>query len=107
LVEQRCRLTGVQNVKHLRASHIKPWKDSSDAEKIDGNNGLLLSPHVDHLFDRGFISFKNNGDLLISKELSTTVLNQWSLSSIRNVGSFNNRQLQFIDFHRDVVFRAI
>jgi hypothetical protein len=106
LIEHRCRLTGVQNIKHLRASHIKPWKDSSDVEKIDGNNGLLLSPHVDHLFDRGYISFKNSGDLIISKEVNQVVLNQWSLSSIRNVGSFNTRQSEFLDFHRDVVFKA-
>jgi putative restriction endonuclease len=106
LVEHRCRLTGVENIKHLRASHIKPWKDSSDQEKIDGNNGLLLSPHVDHLFDRGFISFKNSGDLLVSKELNTLVLNQWSLASIKNVGEFNSRQAGYMEFHRDIVFKA-
>jgi hypothetical protein len=106
LIEHRCRLTGVENIKHLRASHIKPWKASDDSEKIDGSNGLLLSPHVDHLFDRGFITFKNTGDLIISKELNPTVLNQWSLSSIENVGAFNPRQAAFMEFHRDVVFKA-
>lgn len=106
LIEHRCRLTGVENIKHLRASHIKPWKASDDSEKIDGNNGLLLSPHVDHLFDRGFITFKNTGDLIISKELNPIVLNQWSLSSIENVGAFNPRQAAFMEFHRDEVFKA-
>ena len=70
LIEKSCRLTGVQNKKHLRASHIKPWKDSNDSEKVDGNNGLLLSPHVDHLFDQGYITFQNSGNLVISKELN-------------------------------------
>lgn len=106
LIEHSCRLTGVSNMKHLRASHIKPWKASSDSEKIDGNNGLLLSPHVDHLFDRGFITFKNSGDLIISKELSATVLDQWSLESVTNVGTFNKRQADFLEFHRDQVFKA-
>jgi len=106
LVEHSCRLTGVENIKHLRASHIKPWKDSSGVEKIDGNNGLLLSPHVDHLFDRGFISFKNSGDLIFSNQLNPLVLNQWSLTHKLNVGSFNLRQSEFLEFHRDVVFRA-
>lgn len=106
LVEKACRLTGVNNIKHLRASHIKPWKDASDAEKIDGNNGLLLSPHVDHLFDRGFITFKDSGDLVVSKELNSSVLNQWSLDKIENVGAFNNRQSDFMEFHRDMVFKA-
>jgi hypothetical protein len=106
LIEHSCRLTGVQNIKHLRASHIKPWKDSTDSEKIDGHNGLLLSPHVDHLFDQGFISFKNGGDLILSKELSKTVLDQWALGSIKNVGSFNSKQSEFLEFHRDLVFKA-
>jgi len=106
LIEHRCRLTGVDNIKHLRASHIKPWKASSDSEKIDGHNGLLLSPHVDHLFDRGFITFRNSGDLLISKELNSAVLDKWSLSSIENVGEFNSKQSEYLDFHREVVFRA-
>jgi hypothetical protein len=106
LIEHSCRLTGVANIKHLRASHIKPWRDSTDQEKIDGNNGLLLSPHVDHLFDRGFITFKNNGDLAISKELNPVILDQWSLESIENVGTFNEKQSNFLEFHRDVVFKA-
>ena len=106
LVEHKCRLTGVESMKHLRASHIKPWKDASDIEKIDGNNGLLLSPHVDHLFDRGFISFRDSGELIVSKQLNPIVLNQWSLSSVENVGKFNTKQSSFLEFHRDIVFKA-
>ncbi len=106
LIEHSCRLTGVENIKHLRVSHIKPWKDSSDSEKIDGNNGLLLSPHVDHLFDQGYISFKNSGDLLFSRQLNPVVLSQWSLAEKVNAGSFNQRQSEFMEFHRDVVFKA-
>ncbi len=62
LYETECRVTHVRSIKHLRASHIKPWKDSDDHEKIDGANGLLLAPHVDHLFDRGLISFSGEGN---------------------------------------------
>lgn len=57
LNEHGCRVTGVQQLHHLRASHIKPWKDSDDEEKPHRCNGPLLAPRVDHLFDRGFISF--------------------------------------------------
>jgi putative restriction endonuclease len=105
LVEDHCRVTGVTNIKHLRASHIKPWSVSSKEEKLDGFNGLLLSPHVDHLFDRGFISFKNSGDLLVSKELNPIVLHQWSISNSSNVGSFKSNQSRYLEFHRDVVFQ--
>ena len=63
LLEEGCRVTGVRRPQHLVASHIKPWRDSTDAEKLDGHNGLLLSPHVDHLFDRAYISFSDSGKL--------------------------------------------
>ena len=58
LIENHCSITGVNNIKHLRASHIKPWAASDNDEKLDGFNGLLLSPHVDHLFDRGLFHLK-------------------------------------------------
>jgi hypothetical protein len=57
---------GSHIIEHLRASHCKPWRDSDDSERLDGENGLLLTPSIDHLFDRGFISFENNGRLLVS-----------------------------------------
>lgn len=106
LVESHCRITGVKNIKHLRASHIKPWKDSNKDEKLDGFNGLLLSPHVDHLFDRGFISFKDSGELIVSKELNPNVLNQWSISKNQNVGVFRPGQARYLEYHRDVILQG-
>jgi hypothetical protein len=53
-VENRCRITGVTNPIHLRASHCKPWRDSINEERINGENGLLLTPTMDHLFDLRF-----------------------------------------------------
>jgi hypothetical protein len=106
LVESHCRITGVKNIKHLRASHIKPWKDSNKDEKLDGFNGLLLSPHVDHLFNRGFISFKDSGELIVSKELNPNVLNQWSISKNQNVGVFRPGQARYLEYHRDVILQG-
>jgi hypothetical protein len=105
LVEKSCRVTGVSNIKHLRASHIKPWSISNNEEKLDGYNGLLLSPHVDHLFDRGYISFTDSGAVLISGELNLIVLDQWAISSKRNVGPFKEMQAKYLEFHRNVVFK--
>lgn len=51
-IETRCRITGVTNPIHLRASHCKLWRDSNNEERLDGENGLLLTPTMDHLFDR-------------------------------------------------------
>lgn len=103
LIENACRVTKVTNPKHLIASHIKPWSKSDDMEKLSGFNGLLLAPHIDHLFDKGFISFKENGNLIISTHLDTVVIDQWKIEKNINVGSFRKEQQQFLEFHRDVV----
>jgi putative restriction endonuclease len=106
LIENHCRITRVSNIKHLRASHIKPWAASNEEEKLDGNNGLLLSPHVDHLFDRGFISFRNSGVILIAKELNPKVLDQWAINPGQNVGGFKSKQCEYLEYHREVVFKG-
>lgn len=105
MYEKHCRVTGLQDKTHLTASHIKPWKDSSDTEKIDGNNGLLLSPHVDRLFDHGFISFTNEGDLLISRLLNREVLKKWNIPESLNVGAFRKEQYDYLEFHRNNKFK--
>lgn len=97
-IEKGCRVTGVTNLSFLIASHIKPWCKSSNTEKLDGNNGLLLSPHVDRLFDRGFISFSDNGDILIKEDVKK-VVETWGLS-VKNVGAFNNKQKYYLADHR-------
>lgn len=105
LNEKSCRVTGISDPIHLRASHIKPWKDSNDEEKLNGCNGLLLSPHVDHLFDKGLISFEDDGSLLLSPVLDTEVLEKWSISPTLNVGKFSPEQSVFLMHHRRVVFK--
>ena len=103
-VEGKCRVCGLLDRRHLRASHIKPWRDSSDAEKLDGFNGLLLSPHLGHLFDRGYISFANEGDLLVSRYLNPAVLYCWGLDPTMNVGAFRPEQCKYLEHHRTRVF---
>jgi putative restriction endonuclease len=102
--EKSCRVTGVTDPRNLRASHIKPWKVCSDKERLSGYNGLMLAPHVDHLFDRGFISFSDDGELLISSFLDRTILHRWGIPEVLNVGRFG-RQTQFLAFHREFIFR--
>jgi hypothetical protein len=105
LVETFCRVTKVANSKHLVASHIKPWSKSTDVEKLSGYNGLLLSPHIDHLFDKGFISFEPKGNLIISSHLEPSVLDKWQIDKNINVGKFRTEQKVFLEYHRDVVLR--
>lgn len=105
-VEKGCRLTGIEDLRFLRASHIKPWADSTHSERVDGENGLLLAPHADLLFDRGWISFSASGRVLVSSSLPSDVQVRFGLkfdTSIR-YGIFSRKQLSFLEFHRDVVF---
>jgi putative restriction endonuclease len=102
--EKACRVTGVTDPRNLRASHIKPWKDCSDQERLSGYNGLMLAPHVDHLFDRGFISFTDNGDMIISPLLDRSILVRWGIPEVLNVGLFN-KQAQFLAYHREFVLK--
>ena len=82
--------TGVWNPTHLRASHSKPWRDSSNEERLDAENGLLLTPTIDHLYDRGFISFEYSGDLIVSPVAHGPSLNRMGVATDRmvNVGTF-------------------
>ena len=97
----KCRLTGVNDLRYLRASHIKPWRKSTDQEKIDGNNGLMLAPHIDMLFDGGLISFKNDGTLIISDQIEPSVLSAWGISPKLNVGVFSPKQCVYLEHHRN------
>ena len=103
--ESACRFTGISDSKHLIASHIKPWRDSSDAERIDGENGFLLSHHVDHLFNDGYISFDDFGNLIISSQLSPEILTKLHINPTRNVGDFTKNQKKYLSFHRSFVFK--
>lgn len=105
LNETRCRLTGVSDPSYLIASHIKPWRDCTDPEKLDGCNGLLLSPHVDRLFDRGLISFADDGKVLKSTKLPPAVWSAWGLDHVENVGSFNFAQSAYLALHRAAIFK--
>lgn len=106
LNEKRCRITGVSDPRFLIASHIKPWRDCTDQEKLDGCNGLLLSPHVDRLFDRGLISFANDGTILKSAMLPPEVWLAWGLDNIVNVGAFTNAQATYLAQHRETIFKG-
>lgn len=103
-MEKQCRMTGVNDKRMLIASHIKPWRSSNNLEKVDGQNGLLLSPHVDKLFDRGWISFKNSGEVLCSSVEIKSIMHEWGLDDVMNVGSFRERQKRYLEYHRDVLY---
>jgi len=105
-IETRCRVTGVDRPEHLLASHCKPWRDSDNVERLDGENGLLLTPSIDHLFDRGFISFRDDGRLLVSPVAHAPSLVRMGVVVDRevDVGAFSGGQRRYLEFHRDRVW---
>ena len=100
LIGPHCRVTGVRDSRLLIASHIKPWRDSTNAERINGYNGIMLSPHVDALFDDRLISFKDDGQMLVHRSLSDEVLDRWSISKTTKVEPFRPEQSIFLNHHR-------
>jgi putative restriction endonuclease len=104
-IERACRITGVERIEHLRASHCKPWRDATNQERLDGENGLLLTPSMDHLFDRGFLGFESNGNVLISPVAHKQSLEKMGLmlSENLNVGTFTLGQQQYLSYHRENV----
>lgn len=106
-IETACRVTGVLDRRHLVACHIKPWQACDDRERLDGCNGLLLAPHIEHLFSRGHISFMDNGELLISEHLNRLVRRAWGLARARKPQPFRSEQRHYLRFHRHQVFERL
>ena len=98
--EQSCRVTGIAAPKHLRASHIKPWKDSNHSERLDGNNGLMLSPHIDHLFDQGYMTFERDGTMLLAANLPAEVKSRWQLEQAALPRHFSEQKWAYMQYHR-------
>lgn len=100
LSDEACRVTGVSDQRVLRASHIKAWRDSSNAERLSPHNGLLLSPHVDVLFDSKLITFEDDGRMHVHPSLPADVMERWHLDPARRVERFRPEQAAFLSHHR-------
>ena len=101
--KSNCLFTGLTDLRLLIASHIKPWASSDDKEKVDGENGLLLSPHYDALFDKHLISFDSSGKLLVSNRLDNDVFKAWNINIDQNkVYQLTTKQQIYMNYHREV-----
>lgn len=95
----------VENLKYpvLIASHIKPYKDCDENEQFDKDNGLLLSRTMDQLFDQGWISFKDDGSIILNENLDEKLKEVLSVKSI-NRQVLNEKRIQYLAYHREKVF---
>jgi putative restriction endonuclease len=100
----RCAITGLNLTALLRASHMKPWRDSNNSERLDPFNGLLLSPNYDAAFDKGLISFDDSGKIIFSKKLVSADALLLGLNVGAHLFSIDQRHLPYLDQHRSSVF---
>jgi putative restriction endonuclease len=106
LWEGRCAATGLAMPELLRASHIKPWADcETDAERLDVYNGILLAPHLDAAFDRGFITLADDGAFVASDALDGASRAILGLDQPLCVRGLTERHQLYLIWHRTRVFR--
>jgi hypothetical protein len=97
-----CSVTGVSSTKFLIASHILPWRDSTSDERLNPYNGLLLQPNFDTFFDKGYISFEDNGTIIISNKIEETVFNKMGVFSHNKLLRVFDENKPFLQKHRDI-----
>ncbi len=56
------------------------WSESNDEERLDVENGILLSPLFDSLFHRHLISFQDTGEIIVSNTLNEENFKKLGLS---------------------------
>ena len=100
-----CPITGITDKRILTASHIKPWRVSSNNERLDKNNGFIFSPMIDKIFDIGLITFDNQKAMIISKSLI--------LENIKSIGIEHKKvyeklpienRTSYLEYHRNFIF---
>ena len=103
----KCPITKVDQSNLLIASHIKPWVKSDNIEKLDPKNGFVFTPTIDRLFDRGYLSFKDNKKILISPWVSDNTLKMLKLSSSLVVSDLPIRGREvYLKYHRNNIFKS-
>lgn len=101
----QCQLSYVDKLDLLRASHIKPWsKCDNDAERLDSDNGLLLAIQYDLLFDKGYISFQDDGSILISDIITNAERHIFQLNDNMKITMQSPKQKAYMKYHRERIF---
>lgn len=100
----QCCVTGSTTLNAIRASHIKPWRDSTDDERLDEYNGLPLIATLDALFDAGLITFTPDGTLLASNHLTPNEQRLLGLTKCKLRRQPNDQTADYLAYHRDAVF---
>lgn len=98
--EYKCAVNGFDKLNILIASHIVPWTDSNDTERLDVDNGLLLSPNYDALFDRHLISFENNGKIILSNSIEEQAYQKIGVTGDEKIQNLSQYNFNYLERHR-------
>ena len=99
-----CAVTGIEFPAILRASHAKPWADcTTDSERLDVYNGFLLTANLDALFDRGLISFDDDGLMIFSAEIPSEVRDELGLTEPLQLRWLSEQHREYLCWHREQV----
>ena len=100
----RCCVTGSRMLDAIRASHVRPWRYSTNTERLDPNNGIPLIATLDALFDAGLVTFSNDGKLLVSHRISDAERELLGLAELRLTRQPHSELLEYMLYHRETVF---
>jgi len=100
-----CAITDCCVPELLRASHIKPWRAASPTERLDPFNGLLLTPNLDLAFDRGLISFDDQGQILLGEDLDPDSARALNITPCLRLRQIRPQHRDYLAWHREHLFR--
>ncbi len=98
--ESKCAVTGFEKPEVLIASHIVPWASSTNEERVDPNNGILLSPTYDALFDRHLISFDTSGKIILADSIEIKAFNKIGVTGNEQIRKLNIDNHYYLKRHR-------
>lgn len=101
--EYKCAVTQFDELKILIASHIKPWSVADANERLDVDNGILLSPTFDALFDQHFVSFDQRGKIILSEAIATEAYAKIGVTGQEKILNLTEANQYYLNFHRNVM----
>ena len=103
--DSKCIVTGISDQRLLIASHIKPWAVCNNIERLSAENGLLLSPLYDKLFDCGLMTFTKDGRLHLSSRLNPRDISRFKTPDCTYFDlKISNDLVINLEYHQDVIF---
>jgi hypothetical protein len=100
--EYKCAVTNFNKLDILIASHIVPWSQSNDTERLDVHNGILLSPTFDALFDKHLITFDNKGKIILSNNIEHAAYQKIGVTGKEQIHDLSHYNLSYLERHNQI-----